>query len=315
MKRKQLIERAREEFLESDAVAAGRLAEAQVARLIEQSFKKLKIRGHVWHDIRVPRLDSYGKYEIDFLVLSAYGALVIEVKNFGGSLEVDPSSGRWIQTTRSAQKKIHECPLDLTAKKKAALLAFLAYRGTELEAESFQVRVVLANPQVGLSTRMSRDERIRNLSSIVSCLQLLAPRKRGFLGFGRTPVVLSRLAVLVQEIDRLPTWDEIELHGGKILRGDIHREGRGQTPSRGETREVRLCVPRHRFWGWLHPSFYFYQIREKRWLAWRWQRIRSNEESIRIKLAGDQSVTEIEFYHIKKIRYGWRDESYYSKKV
>ena len=313
MHRRSLIKRATEQFNEHEAIAAGREAETLVGDFLAAKLRGKLDKAMVWHDIRVPRSDSSGKYEIDYLILTPYGALFLEVKNFGGRLDIDPSTGRWMQTTRSGQKKSHECPISLTQKKMSAVGDFLKRNGLDIDTRHFHLRIVMTNANSGLSSAMTKDPRICTVAQLEESFGLLLPSKPGFFGIGKSPSAFPRAKEMEKQLSRLPSWDEIELHGGKILRGDIQKDFRTQRPDRLETDQVHFVIPRHRFWGWFHPAVYFYEREASPYLPWRLTLMRPADQIVKIQLAGDHIVTEVKQYNIKRLRYGWTDESYYQK--
>lgn len=314
MNKKSLIKAATEKFIENNAIAAGREAERQVGEYLGLTLNGPLKWASVWHDIRVPRSDGPGKYEIDYLILTPFGAIVLEVKNFGGRVEIDKTSGRWIQTTSTMNKKIHECPLALTEKKCAALSDFLKRNGLDCDIDHIHIRLVLTNPHVVLSPELRKDERICWIDQLKESYDKLLPRKRGYFSLGRSPKVLRPFKEIKRQLSRLPTWDEIEMHGGKILRGDILKNVKTDVPSRQETAECSLMVPRHRFWGRLHPCLYFYKKRSFSIIRFRCRSSKVQNATIQIQLAGEQTIKEINVYNIGRIRYGWADDSYYKFK-
>lgn len=304
MERKALIQAANHIHSENEAIAAGRKAELQVGDYLLSTLQGPLRQVQIWHDIRIPRPDDSGRYEIDFLLASPYGILVLEVKNFGGSLSVEAGSGRWLQTTSTQQRKVHEDPLALTAKKLEALRRYLESQGLSCRPQSLQLRVVQANPRLVMSRELASKSQICRLEDLADSYYTLLPTKAGLLGIGRSPKAFPRMGALVKALNALPSWDEIELHGGKILRGDLYRSYGSILPSREDTQFIRLLVPRHPIWGRLHPCLALYTRRLGGFLPLPWIRILRGQERLRFQAAGSADSTEIPSYSVRAIRFG-----------
>lgn len=304
MKKSAWFQAANQIFTEHEAQAAGRLAESQVAQVLDEYVPEICRKALVWQGLRIPRNRGRGRYEIDFLILSPYGAIVLEVKNFGGKLDIEHGSGRWVQTTSMLKTKIHDCPVSLSQKKIEALVSFLKGAGLECDESNFLLRIVMTNTRLSLSPQLNKMPEICSLLQLTDHLDRLRPSKPGFLGIGRSKPTFPDFERILAKLDSLPTWDEIELHGGKILRGDIHRDLRSSCPWRDKSQSVRILVPRHPFWGLFYPSLYLYRARSGLIFGLRLSKVQNDQEVLRIQLAGDEQPSEVKVYHIRRIRYG-----------
>lgn len=304
MERKALIKAANHIHSENEATLAGRQAEEQVGAYLLSTLQGSLKNTHIWHDIRIPRPEGQGRYEIDFLLASPYGILVLEVKNFGGSLSIEAKTGRWLQTTSTQQRKVHEDPIALTAKKVEALRLFLESSGISCRPQHIHFRIVQANPRLVLSRELANKAQVARLEDLADSYYTLSPAKPAWFGLGGSPKAFPRFAALKSALNQLPTWDEIELHGGKVLRGDIHRSYGSRLPQREESRGLSLLVPRHPLWGRLHPCLALYQLWLGGVLPLPWLRPISSSERIRLQPAGEAQTLEIPAYQIRRIRYG-----------
>ncbi len=287
---------------EDQAVAAGRKAEEIVGDYLLNTLNGPLKKTQIWHDIRVPRPEGNGRYEIDFLLATPYGILVLEVKNFGGSLSIEAGSGRWLQVTSTQQKKSHEDPIALTAKKLEAVRIFLEKKGITCRPQNFHLRIVQTNPRVVFSREIASKSQVCRLEEIADAYYLLLPTKAGLLGIGKSSKAFANFRSVDRALCELPTWDEIELHGGKTLRGDIQASYGARLPRRSHASKVRLFVPK--LFGPLQPCFAVFSMYFLGLIKIPFLRRMRADERIRIQLAGDPKTTEISALQVREIRYG-----------
>ena len=169
----------------------------------------------------------------------------------------------------------------------------------------------MANRRLLVSSQLAKDTRICSINRLKRSLRKLLPKNPGMFGFGRSQAQFSRFNEVKKLINRLPTWDEIELYGGKILRGDIQKDFRSNLPGRDKVKAMIVLIPRHRFWGRLHPSLFLYQSRSPSLFRYRWIQVRRTDELVKIQLAGSQTITEVKLYNISRLCYGSANQSYY----
>ena len=93
--------RKRPSYPPDPEVLAGRSAELDFLNLVEGKFSTSQAKWFVGR--RVPRSDGQGRLEIDQIILTHKMIYLVEVKNWGGGLDIkggDYQTGEWIQRRR-----------------------------------------------------------------------------------------------------------------------------------------------------------------------------------------------------------------------
>jgi hypothetical protein len=101
----------------------------------------------IFHGIRL----TNGKYffQIDTLILSAKFAIILEVKNFSGTLFFDPQFNQMIQTTLNGEERGYPHPIEQANLQAEELKKWLSKRGINLPVEFF---IVISKPSTILRT-------------------------------------------------------------------------------------------------------------------------------------------------------------------
>ncbi len=309
------IRRARKRHPPDVAEQAGETGEIQASRIIENLRLALPVR--CFRALRVPKTSEKGKHEIDFLVASPFALVALEVKHWGGDVEMVGTS-KWRQVSSSGEIRIHEDPLARNRTKLCDLLAYLQKNGAPLRTGLAHSLLVLTNDRVDLGTMVANEEGVVRTRDLESALRgLLAPcRLSGFrlllvrLGLCRLEAPIRDLEGMVRVIERLPTWDRVELFGDALLRGDVQNRGLvlhdGSTITRRETVEIRIEIPRSLWTLLRRPSAHWKDSDGRRRRA----ALRLPQQ-IELKLGGRNEVRSIPIEHVQRVTFGWRDESYY----
>jgi hypothetical protein len=296
----------------------GERAALEVAdRLVRQRARGLPCR--LYPAMRVPRPGGGGKYEIDLLVATPFGLAGLEVKHWGGEVELG-RPGKWEQVSSVGEPRRYEDPLALVQDKVRAVEAYLASLGVQVPANSTTALVVLTNSRLALGPQLSKMPGVVRLPLLEELLTpWVNPNSPGFwaglarrLGLARaTAPVFPDLGAVTRILDKLPTWDLVGLYGGKVLKGDVSGAGvalaSGRRLTRGETQAVNFHLPRNWLLGWFGTPSVSWTAANG---AQRSERLQVGT-TVAIKAAGQPVEVQVPVEHIMGIRFGWRDHTYY----
>jgi hypothetical protein len=313
------IRAASQWHLPDAADTAGDEGERLALDVVQQLARARQAACRLYPSLRVPRHDAPGKYEIDLLVATPHGLLGLEVKHWGGTVE-DQGNGRWQQVSSRGEARDHDDPLAAVAAKMTALAAYLAANGVSAPGQALTSAVVLTNPRLVLGPQLVGHPHLVRLAALRSLVTPLLPATRtGFwaalqrlLGLDKTPApVLPRFAEVTHVLDRLPTWDLVYLHGGRVHKGDIVGPAlalaSGKTLGRTDAVALQVHMPRSWWLGWFTTPA----------VSWADAAgVRQREavklgQTIAVRLAGRGEEVHVPVEHVERIHFGWRDESYY----
>ncbi|MGL6260378.1 nuclease-related domain-containing protein [Vibrio sp. WXL210] len=216
-------------------VQAGRDAEDLFQGMVERQMTFN--RGTIYSGKRIPNPNG-GRFEIDAIILTHSRIHLVEVKNWSGILHA--CEGGWKQTKRSGEVIEHRDILELNKEKLAAFRQYLESQDVELPSyldELFTFKTIFMNDKLRIDPIIQQDEdvvcrstldaylrdsttslRERMLSAIV---EVLASRDAEIINAGLTSQMLSsQQQSIAQCLEKLRTWDEVELFGGRIISGD-----------------------------------------------------------------------------------------------
>jgi hypothetical protein len=301
---------------------AGDSGEGEVNDAIEQVIAErgqgLAVRRYA--AIRVPQgSNSSGKFEIDTLLVSPFGIVGIEVKNWGGRLDIG-DDGVWQQVSSRGVLKQHTDPLVLIREKMQAVARYLEARDVPLPEELFSSLVVLVNPRLRIGSGIAQLGDVVHFGDLKKTLSpMVNPNGVGMLAklgmfLGLLPKTAPRItngANVIDALDELPTWDRVLLHGGRVLKGDVARPGvplaNGDHLTRKQARSMRMAIPRSWVSGWVAlPTVTWTDYENKKH-----KETLMGRSSIRIKLAGQSSEEDISVLSVMSIDFGYRDHSYF----
>lgn len=189
----------------------------------------------VHRDARHPRA---GRYEIDLILITPLCIRAIEVKNWSGRVSL--SGTRWVHARRNGETQVFEDLVDYQQAKLEALWRYLVAQGVDLPANRYECDVVFTHPRVDLAPNVATHPRVMNVAQL-----LQAQSRRGQVP--HTSHVLSRIIESFAKADdarklvdgifdimapalvgaaraavaALRTWDQVQLHGGRRLIGDL----------------------------------------------------------------------------------------------
>jgi len=190
---------------------AGELAEQRLAKISRAAGKK---NGwHIFESVRIPDVEQGGKREIDLVIIGGNTMLVVEQKHWSGSFEINADE-EFIQYRKNGTTHNHSTVNQRIARKSRMLVAMHNERvGKD---DGVEVRVVLAFTNRNLDWPSN----VMNLGSIVK-------DEAGFIGLleDENPGELNE--ALLETLQGFGTWDEVELNGGLMCKGDVLDLGLG----------------------------------------------------------------------------------------
>tara|TARA_B100000035_G_scaffold188835_2_gene161221 strand:- start:1518 stop:2450 length:933 start_codon:yes stop_codon:yes gene_type:complete len=190
---------------------AGELAEQRLAKISRAAGKK---NGwHIFESVRIPDVEQGGKREIDLVIVGGNTMLVVEQKHWSGSFEINADE-EFIQHRKNGTTHNHSTVNQRIARKSRMLVAMHNERvGKD---DGVDVRVVLAFTNRNLDWPSN----VMDLGSIVK-------DEAGFIGLleDENPGELNE--ALLETLQGFGTWDEVELNGGLMCKGDVLDLGLG----------------------------------------------------------------------------------------
>ena len=194
-----------------DIHRAGELAEQRLAKISRAAGKK---NGwHIFESVRIPDAEQGGKREIDLVIVGGNTLLVVEQKHWSGSFEINAEE-EFIQHRKNGTTHNHSTVNQRIARKSRMLVAMHNERvGKD---DGVDVRVVLAFTNRNLDWPPN----VMELGSIVK-------DEAGFIGLleDEDPGELNQ--ALLETLQGFGTWDEVELNGGLMCKGDVLDLGLG----------------------------------------------------------------------------------------
>ncbi|MDP6199839.1 MAG: nuclease-related domain-containing protein [Candidatus Poseidonia sp.] len=194
-----------------DIHRAGELAEQRLAKISRAAGK-----GNGWHvfeSVRIPDAEQGGKREIDLVIVGGNTLLVVEQKHWSGSFEINANE-EFIQHRKNGTTHNHSTVNQRIARKSRMLVAMHNERvGKD---DGVDVRVVLAFTNRNLDWPSN----VMDLGSIVK-------DEAGFIALleDENPGELNE--TLLETLQGFGTWDEVELNGGLMCKGDVLDLGLG----------------------------------------------------------------------------------------
>ena len=194
-----------------DIHRAGELAEQRLAKISRAAGKK---NGwHIFESVRIPDAEQGGKREIDLVIVGGNSLLVVEQKHWSGSFEINTDE-EFIQHRKNGTTHNHSTVNQRIARKSRMLVAMHNERvGKD---DGVDVRVVLAFTNRNLDWPSN----VMELGSIVKdeagFIELLEEEDPGKLN-----------PTLLETLQGFGTWDEVELNGGLMCKGDVLDLGLG----------------------------------------------------------------------------------------
>lgn len=219
-----------------DIHRAGELAEQRLAKISRAAGKK---NGwHVFESVRIPDIEQGGKREIDLVIVGGNTLLVVEQKHWSGSFVINAEE-EFIQHRKNGTTHNHSTVNQRISRKSRMLIGMHNHRvGRD---EGVDVRVVLAFTNRNLDWPSN----VNQLGSIVK-------DEAGFIAMLENEAPGEINESLLETVAGFGTWDEVELNGGLMCKGDLLDLGLGEGVHRWqEHRSEGLLASVQHQQGWL----------------------------------------------------------------
>ena len=204
--------RQRRRFHPPDEIhRAGELAEQRLAKISRAAGKK---NGwHVFESVRIPDAEQGGKREIDQVIVGGNTMLVVEQKHWSGTFEINAEE-EFIQHRKNGTTHNHSTVNQRIARKSRMLNAMHNERvGKD---DGVDVRVVLAFTNRNLDWPKSVNQLSSEVYNEAEFISVLEDGNPGELN-----------EELLKTVAGFGTWDEVQLNGGLMCKGDVLGLGLG----------------------------------------------------------------------------------------
>ena len=204
--------RQRRRFHPPDEIhRAGELAEQRLAKISRAAGKK---NGwHVFESVRIPDAEQGGKREIDLVIVGGNTMLVVEQKHWSGTFEINAEE-EFIQHRKNGTTHNHSTINQRIARKSRMLNAMHNERvGKD---DGVDVRVVLAFTNRNLDWPKSVNQLSSEVYDEAGFISVLEDGDPGELN-----------EELLTTVAGFGTWDEVQLNGGLMCKGDVLGLGLG----------------------------------------------------------------------------------------
>jgi len=194
-----------------DIHRAGELAEQRLAKISRAAGKS---NGwNVFESVRIPDIEQGGKREIDLVIVGGGTMLVIEQKHWSGSFTINEKE-EFVQQRNNGTNHNHST-VSQRIERKAKILHEM-FKSRHPDSPEIIVRVILAftHPKLEWPNNIGvLNSDVRNEKQFIKLLEEEDPG----------PINQN----LLEFVNGFGTWDEIELNGGLMLKGDVIDLGLG----------------------------------------------------------------------------------------
>jgi hypothetical protein len=195
-----------------DIHRAGDLAEMRLCKLSRAAGRE---NGwHIFESVRIPDPEG-GRREIDMVVIGGNTMLVVEQKQWAGSFVITKEH-HFVQHRKNKTKHNHDGVADRIARKARILKALHEKRLSLSEEDSIAMRVIVAMTHQTLEWPEIPDDLAAEMVDEAGFIQILESTSPGEMNED-----------LMETLGGFNTWDEVHLHGGLMLKGDVFSLGLG----------------------------------------------------------------------------------------
>ena len=195
-----------------DIHRAGDLAEMRLCKLSRAAGRD---NGwHIFESVRIPDPEG-GRREIDMVVIGGNTMLVVEQKHWAGSFVITKEH-HFVQHRKNGTKHNHDGVADRIARKARILKALHEKRLSLSEEDSIAMRVIVAMTHQHLDWPEIPDDLAAEMVDEAGFIQILESTSPGEMN-----------EELKETLGGFNTWDEVHLHGGLMLKGDVFSLGLG----------------------------------------------------------------------------------------
>ena len=196
-----------------DIHRAGELSELRLEKLSRAAGKA---NGwHVFASVRIPDPDDGGRREIDLVIVGGNTLLVVEQKHWAGRFEINGDE-EFVQFRNNGSEHNHSTVAERIARKARILNEIHHQRIKQKQSDRIQVRVIVAMTHQKLEWPKIPKNFQQEMVDETDFIKILESTIPGELNED-----------LLRTVEGFSTWDEIELHGGLTLKGDLIRLGLG----------------------------------------------------------------------------------------
>lgn len=196
-----------------DIHRAGELSELRLEKLSRAAGKA---NGwHVFASVRIPDPADGGRREIDLVIVGGNTLLIVEQKHWAGRFDINGDE-EFIQYRNNGSVHNHSTVAERIARKARMLNEIHHRRINQKQTDSIEVRVIVAMTHQKLEwpkTPKNFKQEMVNETDFIKILESTVPGELN--------------EDLLQTVEGFSTWDEIELHGGLTLKGDLIQLGLG----------------------------------------------------------------------------------------
>lgn len=195
-----------------DIHRAGDLAEMRLCKLSRAAGRD---NGwHIFESVRIPDPEG-GRREIDMVVIGGNTMLVVEQKQWAGSFVITKEH-HFVQHRKNRTTHNHDGVADRIARKARILKALHEKRLSLSEEDSIAMRVIVAMTHQTLEWPEIPDDLAAEMVDEAGFIQILESTSPGEMNED-----------LMETLGGFNTWDEVHLHGGLMLKGDVFSLGLG----------------------------------------------------------------------------------------
>lgn len=168
----------------------------------------------ILHDLRL----SNGKYffQIDTLLLSTAFALVLEVKNYNGTLFFDPDFNQLIQTNNKGETKGYPNPIEQASQQSSELKKWFHKRNITIPVEYL---IIISKPSTILKTAPGYSKMLLKVQHAQFLLRSIEKIKASYKNEVMTAKNLKKISRTIIKEHTPETFDILKYYG--ILPGDI----------------------------------------------------------------------------------------------
>lgn len=196
-----------------DIHRAGELAELRLEKLSRAAGKA---NGwHVFASVRIPDPEDGGRREIDLVIVGGNTLLVVEQKHWAGRFAIN-NQQEFIQYRNNGTEHNHSTVAQRIERKAKMLLQIHQQRIANEKSPEIEVRVIVAMTHQKLEWPKIADDFPQQMVDEAGFIKILESTDPGPLN-----------QQLIRTVEGFSTWDEIELHGGLTLKGDLIELGLG----------------------------------------------------------------------------------------
>jgi len=197
-----------------DIHRAGELAEMRLCKLSRAAGRDNGWK--IYESVRIPDPDG-GRREIDMVVIGGNTMLVVEQKHWAGSFVITDEH-HFVQNRNNGTQHNHDGVADRIARK-ARILTALHDKRLEPPAAShtedpLDVDVIVAMTHQRLDWPEIPDDLAAKMVDEAGFIKILETTSPGDMN-----------PDLVETLEGFNTWDEVHLHGGLMLKGDVYALG------------------------------------------------------------------------------------------